>query len=283
MPALIKFKGVEIHISVFFLFGFALLFDFLHYLSLVYAVVFLHELAHAFTAAWLGVKADRLEILPFGITIHLKCAYIKKPFHEILIAAAGPAGSALLAYACAKFRFDPFLIAANIAVALVNCIPALPLDGGRIIRAALTERWGYVKAFNFMLIMTKVFAIILAAFGIGVMYYTRFNFSLLIIGAFLIVNIIAERRGSGYVIMNEILKSRQKISNGCAERAAVIAIAADEPARKALKLLSYNKYYLINIIDSNMEIIGTVTETQLIEQLVQKGIRIKAASMVKPN
>ncbi|MCK9479460.1 MAG: M50 family metallopeptidase [Firmicutes bacterium] len=280
MPLLIKFKRFEIHLSVFLLLLFALLFNFIYYISLVYAVVFLHELAHAFTAALLGVKIDRLEVLPFGITIHLKCAYIKKPLHEIIIAAAGPFGSALLAFVCVKFNFSSFLIISNAAVALINCIPALPLDGGRILRAILTESWGYVKAFNFTLKMTKLFSVFLLVLGAAIIYYTKFNFSLLIIGAFLAVNIIAERRGSRYVIMNEILKSKQKISNGCAERAAVIAISADEPARKALKLLSHNKYYLITVINSNMEIIGTVTETQLIEQLVFKGIRIKAKEMI---
>jgi stage IV sporulation protein FB len=259
---------------------FAFLFDFFYPVAWAYLMVLLHELAHIAVAYVCGVKAERFEVLPFGITAHLSGAYIKKPIHEITIAAAGPIFSGLLAFACYKYNFGSYLTIANSAIAIINCVPALPLDGGRIIRAILTEQWGHVKAYNFMLKVTKVVAFMLAASGITLLWYTKFNFSLLLIGAFLIVNIIAEQRGSRYILINEIIKSRQKIYNGCAERAGIIAIHADEPARKALKLLSYNKYHLISVIDSNMNIIGTVTETQLIDRLAQKGIRTKAANIL---
>jgi stage IV sporulation protein FB len=282
MPMLkpIKLKKLEIHPATLLLLFFALLFDFIQYLLIVYAIVLIHELAHACCAFFLGVKLSKLEVLPFGITIHISNAYIKKPLHEIIIAAAGPICSGALAFLCRKLDLDPFLVTANAAVALLNFIPALPLDGGRIARAFLTEKWGYIKSFNFMLKVTKVFAVSLALAGVMIVFYTRFNFSLLLIGAFLIVNTIKEQQICRSIIMNEILRSRQKLSNGCAERVAYIAISADEPARKALKLLSYNRYYLISVIDSDMNIIGTITETKLIEQLAQKGIRTKASKIV---
>lgn len=116
--------------------------------------------------------------------------------------------------------------------------------------------------------------------GAALLIYTKFNFSLILIGAFLIVNTIAEQRGRIHVMMDEILRSREKLANGSAERVGTIAISADEPARKALKLLSYNRYYLISVIDRNMRVIGTVTETELIESLVKDGVRIKAGKMV---
>ena len=55
---------------------------------------------------------------------------------------------------------------------------------------------------------------------------------------------------------------------------------ADSPARKALKILTYNKYYNINVVDEDMNIIGTVTETKLIEKLIDKGIRIDAKALL---
>lgn len=280
MTSSIKLGRVEIHFLVLFLFLFSLLFDFAYYLSAVYAFVLVHELSHAAAALLLHVKPEKLEILPFGAVVHISGAYVKKTSHEVIIASAGPFCSAVLAFFFHKAGWDSFFVTANAALAAVNIIPALPLDGGRILRAAMTEKWGYVKAFNFTLRLTKICAAIMTIAGAAALFYTSFNFSLLLISAFLIVNTLSERRAFRHIIMDEIIKSKKKLESGYALRGDIIAISADEPACKALKLLGYNKYYFINIVDSDMNIIGTVTETRLIEQLARTGIRTKAAKMV---
>lgn len=276
----IKFKRVEIHISVLALVFFALLFDFVKPLAFTYVMVFMHEMAHGIAALAFGVKLNKLEIMPFGICLKISGSYIKNPIHEVVIAAAGPACSGLLAYLCHRFSFGEYLVIANLAIAAINLVPALPLDGGRILKAYLTEQWGCVKAFNFTMFITRICAYILIVLGIALMFITGFNFSLILIAAFLIVNTIAEQRGSTHIMINEILRSREKLSGGAAERSGVIAISADEQARKVLKLLTYNRYYIIHVIDENMNILGTITETKLIEKLVEMGIRVKAGKIV---
>ncbi|MDR0405689.1 MAG: site-2 protease family protein [Clostridiales bacterium] len=276
----IKFKSIELQPTVLPLLLFAFLFRFAQYLALSYAAALAHELAHAAVAAALGVRIEKIEILPFGVTVKLRGAYVKRPIHEIAIALAGPLCSIALAVLCRRLRFGEFLFAANLAIALMNLVPALPLDGGRVLRAALTERWGYVKAFNFTMKITRLCAAALSVAGAALLVYSKFNFSILLISAFLLVNTFAEQRGGTHIMMNEILRSREKLSRGCAERSGVIAISADEPARKALKLLSYNRYYIVNVVDKNMRSIGTMTETELIEKLVGMGIRTKAGKMV---
>jgi stage IV sporulation protein FB len=171
------------------------------------------------------------------------------------------------------------IITANFSIALINFVPALPLDGGRILRAALTERYGYVKAFNTCIIITRILALVLAVLGIILLYATKLNFSVLIISAFLIVNCITEQRGSKLIMMKEILYSRQKLTDNGLEKSGVICIMKDAPARRALKHLTYNKYYIINLIDEDMNVLASVTETKLIEKLIVKGIRIKACEI----
>lgn len=276
----IKFQYVKLHLSVLPLVIFAFLFDFAGHLFFIYTIVLLHELAHALSAVLLGVKVDKIEILPFGISIQFVGSYIKTPMHEAIIAAAGPICSGVLAYIAHYFALGDFAVYANLSIAALNLVPALPLDGGRIVKAILTERWGYVKAFNFTIRLTRILALLLCVAGFVLVLYTGFNFSLLLVGAFLMVNTIQEQRGSTHIMMHEILCSREKLSGGSAERAGSIAISYREPARRALKLLSYNKYYFISVVGENQEILATVTETQLIEQLTKKGIRMKAAQLV---
>ena len=276
----IKIKWLEIHIAVLPLLVFAFVFGFLQSLIITYTVVLIHELAHAVTAIVLGVKLDKLEVMPFGVTVKISGSYIKTPHHEAVIAAVGPLCSGLLALICHRLSLGSYLVTANLAIALINLVPALPLDGGRVLKALLIGRWGYVKAFNFTMIITGISAYILAAAGIILMIITGFNFSLILIAAFLIVNTVEEQRGGTHIMINEILRSREKLSGGTAERSEIISIAAGEQARKALKLLGYNKYYIINVIDKDMNILGTITETKLIEGLVEKGIRVSAGKIV---
>ncbi len=279
----IRLLGAELHLAVLPLLCFAVMFDFTEYLLLTYAMVFCHEAAHAAAALLLGVRLEKLEILPFGVSIQISGTHIQKPMHEVLIAAAGPVCSGVLAYYFFRIGADDFLVTANAALAAMNLVPALPLDGGRVLKACLTERWGYVSAFNFCIRLTRVCAAAAVLTGGALLYLTGFNFSLMIIGAFLIVNTFAEQRSSDHMMMNEIIRSREKLNRGLPQRAEVIAISARDPARNVLKMLGYNKYCFINVVDPDMNVIGTVTETRLIEQLAEKGIKITAAKMIDFN
>lgn len=279
---------LEIHISAVILFCFSLALKFQWYIITTYAVVLAHEFAHFFTAKFLGVETDKFEIMPFGITMKLKNSTINSPLDELKIAAAGPISNVILAcvflilYKYTKFsnEFILFIVAVNCAIFFINIFPALPLDGGRMLKCYLTLKCGYIRAYNYTMLITKFTAVFLVLLGIVVVVYTKLNFSVMIIGAFLITNTLSEQRGKSMVLMREILFSRQKLCEVGAENSGLITIMATSPARRALKILTYNKYYNINIVDDDMNIIGTVTETKLIEKLIDKGIRITANELI---
>ena len=249
-----------------------------------YVTALLHELSHVAVAYYCGIKPKKIVVLPFGITMKVGSNIIKDPVSEIKIAVAGPLSNIVMAYAALQLcrhghlslELSQFLMAANCGIAAINLFPALPLDGGRVLRAVLTIHYGYIKAFNTAMIVTKVCTVLLLIGGAAMLVITRFNFSLLIISAFLTVNMIAEGRGGKLIMMKEILYSREKIESGGIAKAAVICIMEDAPVRKVLRFLTYNKYCVINIVDGDMNIIESVTETKLIEALIAKGIRIKA-------
>ena len=110
----------------------------------------LHEAAHCAVArrAGLGVRGITLSFLGGALELAEPPA---TPAVEARVALAGPlasAGAALLATAAhlmlVAANVDPLLPAAaavialgNLLVAVFNCLPALPLDGGRALRAAV--------------------------------------------------------------------------------------------------------------------------------------------------
>ncbi|NHD17682.1 MULTISPECIES: site-2 protease family protein [Actinopolyspora] len=114
--------------------------------------VLLHELGHCLVALRLGLPVRRVRLFLLGGISEI-ARTPPTPFREGLIAAAGPAVSLVLA-ACTGvgwFALQPHgavwllvvqTCVANLAVGVFNLLPGLPLDGGRMVRAAtwkLTE------------------------------------------------------------------------------------------------------------------------------------------------
>ncbi len=123
--------------------------------------ILLHELGHALMGRRFGVQTRSIDLHILGGTAFMQ-ELPKKPRHEILIALAGPAVSAALAglgalglaLTSARLSFGgaswsgvlSFFTAMNLSMTLFNLIPAFPLDGGRVLRAALALRMGPLNA-----------------------------------------------------------------------------------------------------------------------------------------
>jgi Zn-dependent protease len=118
-------------------FGFALLFG---------LCVFAHEAGHTLLSLRLGHPVRRIVLFALGGVSEMD----EEPARardELLITAAGPLVSALLAAASgAAYAASPpgglltallaLLLWSNAALAVFNLLPGLPLDGGRLVRAA---------------------------------------------------------------------------------------------------------------------------------------------------
>jgi Zn-dependent protease/predicted transcriptional regulator len=155
---------------------------------LLFTCVVLHELGHSLVAQKFGLKVREIVLLPIGGIARLE-KNPEKPLHELLIAAAGPlvnvAIAVLLFFAgglavnlgalegrsLLETPIGPpslavlwgWLFTANVALAVFNMIPAFPMDGGRVLRAALALKMGFSRATR---IATSVGQAIAFAFGL---------------------------------------------------------------------------------------------------------------------
>ena len=130
---------------------------------LLFLCVLLHEFGHIFTARAFGVQTPYVTLLPIGGVAQLE-RIPEEPGQEFLIAIAGPlvnvvitlllvfiGGATLQTSAAAgldntQFSLIDRLAAVNLFLAVFNMIPAFPMDGGRVLRALLASRMGYVRA-----------------------------------------------------------------------------------------------------------------------------------------
>ncbi|HUQ04984.1 MAG TPA: site-2 protease family protein [Kofleriaceae bacterium] len=139
--------------------------------AIAFGSVLLHELGHAVVARRLGVRVSGIELHFFGGAAKM-IELPRAANHEIAIAAAGPAVSLVLAGlglgigALAGSWFIAAVGWINLTIALFNLIPALPMDGGRILRAALTRRMSFVRATDAAVTVARVVAISFAAYGL---------------------------------------------------------------------------------------------------------------------
>ncbi|PZG13018.1 site-2 protease family protein, partial [Nonomuraea aridisoli] len=127
--------------------------------GLVSAVLFLlsllaHELAHAMTARRHGIEVAGITLWLLGGVAELR-GEPRSPGADLRIAVVGPVASLLcgvlfgaVAWLVGALAGAPlvagifvYLAAVNVLLAVFNLIPAAPLDGGRVLRAALWARW----------------------------------------------------------------------------------------------------------------------------------------------
>jgi Zn-dependent protease len=141
------------------------------FLLAVFGSVLLHELGHAVVARKLGVHVAGIELSFFGGAAKM-VQLPRTATHELLIAAAGPAVSLILGGAglglgaLTHFSLLSWLGWTNLIIAGFNLIPALPMDGGRILRAALTRRMDFVSATDVAVSVARVVAIAFAIIGL---------------------------------------------------------------------------------------------------------------------
>jgi Zn-dependent protease len=124
-----------------------------HLLAFAFALllavcVLLHELGHVLTALSLRLKVNRVVIFLFGGASEID-PEPQRPRDEMLVSAAGPLVSAVLAVFAWFSRslvadhsaLDVelvLLVWSNVSIAVFNALPGLPLDGGRVLRAVVS-------------------------------------------------------------------------------------------------------------------------------------------------
>jgi len=151
------------------------------YVVAIFFCVVLHEFGHALTAKRYGIKTTNITLYPIGGVALLESRPTAK--QELWVTIMGPVVNVVIAAVLYLYMwlspqvFElspdirvggilPALFFTNISLALFNLIPAFPMDGGRILRAALSLRLGELRATRIAAGVGQVVAVILGIVGI---------------------------------------------------------------------------------------------------------------------
>jgi Zn-dependent protease/CBS domain-containing protein len=121
---------------------------------LFFGSVLFHELSHSVVALHYRIPVASITLFVFGGVARITRDPVR-PWHEFLIAGAGPLSSCVLAVGfyllqiaspmgSVRYEVGEWLSLVNFSLAIFNMIPGFPLDGGRILRAIL---WGATGSF----------------------------------------------------------------------------------------------------------------------------------------
>ena len=250
-------------------------------------VMIVHEWAHLLAAAALGVRITGMELWPFGCSATIE-GFAMPRSREMIVAAAGPAANIVLA--CAVFLIDKYgggmvlaepLIAANIGIAAINMLPALPLDGGRIARAAFTPYLGYRRATRLTAGAGVFFSVVICGAGIYAAFAGALNFSFFVMAVFLCIAALDARRGAAFALVRDLSGKRNTLQKRRTLAVNRIAAMQTDTVGDVMRALETGKYNIVTVLDSGMGVAAELDERQILDAMMNKGPGITLARLKK--
>lgn len=247
-------------------------------LAAEYAAAFfsmlLHELSHVFAARICGVKTGTVSVTVLGFSAVIPdggCSRSEKLF----ICLAGPAFNIALFAASLLLEhlipgdqyFLRQLSASNLFLALMNLLPALPLDGGRLVLMLLAGNIGMLAAGRVMRGLAAAVSAIIVIAGGYQLYSSPYNASLIIIGLYIMLATMTGRAEGALMNMRQILYRRSRLLRKGIYPARDLVVMKTARLGDTLKNMDFDRFHIIYVLDDSLRIAGVFTESEIIDAL----------------
>ncbi len=167
----------------------------------------IHELGHMVAGLLMGMKPEKLEIMPYGVSVSFKLMpkdYNRKikrgnqlELKKILVALAGPITNFIIIAIVLQTNMNLvstlMILYSNLLLILFNLLPIYPLDGGRMIKGILHIFLGKMKAEKYTNYISFV-TLMIVTFVSSIAIYQLQNIAIFLIVLMLWVIFIREDR-----------------------------------------------------------------------------------------
>ncbi|OPX87924.1 MAG: putative zinc metalloprotease Rip3 [Pelotomaculum sp. PtaB.Bin104] len=285
-----RYAGMEIYLNNFFLALLGLFFvaGVLGKGLIAFGVVFLHELGHVAVARRLGVQVSEVELLPFGGVSRMGGEVVSDPAKEVYVALAGPTTNLFLVGTITVLRnhglwvndLGLFFLNCNLLMAVFNLLPALPLDGGRIFRAYLARRTGLSKATHQAAWWGQFWGVAIILGGTAGLAMRLNGLDVIITGVFLFYVATREKNQAPYHFIRHLLQKKEELA-----AAGVLPgepLVAFESVRlgKIIRTFLPQRFHLVLLLDHNWHYRGVVSEAQIVDALLSKGVDVPIGDLI---
>lgn len=240
--------------------------------ALLAGSVLLHEVGHAVIGSWLGLRVRWIVLDALGGETEFE-SEAPTPGRAAAVAAAGPAVSLALTVIFALAAHGAggvvgFVLGqaalGNGVVAVFNLLPALPLDGGHVVRAAVwrltgRERAGTVAA----AVMGLVIAVTIVAVPLWLVARAGARPSLFGLAILLLVAAPVARGALGALRARATHAASQAVASAWELSAPAVTIGSGHPVQEGLRLLAARAAAALVVVNADGRVAGLVDETDL--------------------
>lgn len=211
-----------------------------------------HELGHSIMAQKVGYRLVNVTLMPFGAVVKGDISGMGYQ-DEIRVALFGPIVNLCIAVALVAlwwiapelYPYTELAVSANLALCLINLIPAFPLDGGRVLFCTLSLFMQSKKA-------TFICKCVGATFGFALLAlfvyscFTGVNFTILLFAVFVLLGVFEKNSNGRYVKLFQSL-SADDLKNG--KKIKTFAVSEDFTVKKLYSKMDGGYLYRIYVYD----------------------------------
>ncbi|MDD3653836.1 MAG: M50 family metallopeptidase [Desulfotomaculaceae bacterium] len=286
-----RVAGVEVYLNNFFLALLGLFFvaGVLGKGLIAFSVVLIHELGHVAVARRLGVHVSDVELLPFGGVSRMGGEVVSDPSKEVYVALAGPATNLLLVGTGTILKNNGlwdndlvlFFLHCNLLMAVFNLIPALPLDGGRVFRAYLAKRTGFNKATYRSAWWGQFWGVLIIIGGLTGLGMRVSGLDVIITGMFLFYASTREKNQAPYHFIRHLLQKKDELVTTGVLPAEPLVTFDTVRLGSVIRAFLPQRFHLVLLLDHSWRYKGVVSEAQIIDALLSKGIDVPIGDLIK--
>lgn len=166
--------------------------------TMIMLFALIHEIGHLLMGLLIGMKPEKIELMPFGVSISFKIKveeYNKKikkgnllEIKKMVVALAGPLTNFIIIIITNNLKIDIFkslmIIYTNFLIMIFNLLPIYPLDGGRILKGILHINFGIRTTEFYINIISKIMVAIITILSSILILYVH-NVAILFIDLYL--------------------------------------------------------------------------------------------------
>jgi stage IV sporulation protein FB len=268
---------IRIKLNLFFiLFLFASLYTgYINQSITIFLSVLLHEIGHTIIAKGLAIQVEEIELFPFGGVAKMEDITKYGGFMEAFIALAGPVVSGTIGLICALFAKNNAFFAMtaqfNFILFIFNMLPALPMDGGRILRNILLHHMSYKQATKAMVVSGRLIAIALVLYNVIIIYRGSTSFAYVITAIFIYLGCYKEMKFCSYYYL--LNKNNYKKNHGGKRRlkTRVINVYEDTLVRFAANQFSPGTVCIVHVLNTSGSVIRVLSEADIMDAFLKYG------------
>lgn len=252
--------------------------------AIAFATVLLHEMGHVFAARRLGIRAESVELFPFGGVVRLKETAVLSPLQEIKMSLAGPLtsiglfclGLGLMKCGYLTGSRGQFFLTVNLTLAVFNLLPGLPLDGGRMLRAWLSCRKDLRTATVFPAKIGQLLGVIITSLGVAGIVFRWWGLDVAALGLFVLYAATGEKLRAPYLFIHSLAGKERALMQRQVCRGALLVATEDAPLLEIVRCFKPGSYCLVAVVNEKGERKGIYSEAEVIAAFTSSGSDAKA-------